>query len=71
MKDLRIENINIGIKNKFDVELHACEFTSKRKKTVKKEIRRLLFNELHYSQIKYNENDLNNRITNFNPIAYL
>ena len=53
------------------MELHACEFTSKRKKTVKKEIRRLLFDELHYYEIKNNENDLNNRITYYNPITYL
>ena len=70
MRDLRIETINIGIKNKFNVELYACEMTSNRKKTVKREIRRL-FKESHYSEFKNNENDLNNRNTNFNPITYL
>ena len=70
MSNLRIKNLNLGTKNKFNFELYACEMTLKWKKTVKQEIRRLLFNELHYSEIKYNENDLNNRITNFNPITY-
>ena len=69
MRDLRNENINIGIKNKINVELYAYEMISKRKKTIKSEIK-MLFNESHYSEIKNNENNLNNRINNFNPILF-